>query len=156
MNPEKKPQKPTPLPLADTSEQAEMQDKSWLYGFFLVLGLIGVISAAVIYYYINNYVAPPEQDTYVSVKVKAVIGVEKIVACKLSLLVDPEQENALIGQKKLLEAVVSQALIDAYQNTERPDLADVRENLYLRINQKLPQQLQVQEVFVQELTVGFR
>jgi hypothetical protein len=156
MNFRSKPQKPTSLNLSNVSEQAEIKDKSWLHAFFLVLGLISVIAAAVIYYYISNYSTTPEQDIYVSVKVKAVIGIEKIVACKLSLLVDPEQESGLIGQKKLLEAVVSQALIDAYQNTERPDLSDVRENLYLKINQKLPQHLQVQEVFVQELTVGFR
>ena len=151
-----KPHKRTHLKHPEQSEHSESGDQSWLRRFLFALGLIGVVSAAVVYYYISNYGAGVERDAYVSVQVRTLVGAEKRVVCKLSLVVDPKQEMGVLGHQKLLEAVVSQSLLEAYQHEERPDLSDVRENLYLKINQKLPPQLQIREVLVQELTVGFR
>jgi len=136
--------------------RTENRDRSWLYGFFFALGLIAVIAAAVIFYYARNTNTGPEPEAYVSVKVRTLVGPDKMVVCKLSLAVDAAQENDIASHKKLLEAVVSQSLLNTYQQSKRPELSEVRENLLLSINEKLPGDLQVHEVLLQELTVGYR
>ncbi len=148
--------KTTPMKPAPQNGRQESKDQSWLHGFLFALGLIAVIAAAVIFYYTHNAVAAPEPDVYVSVQVRTLVGPDKMVVCKLSLVVDAAQENDIVSNKKLLEAVVSQSLVDTYQHTQRPELSEVRENLLQKINQKLPEDLQVREVLLQDLTVGYR
>ena len=104
------------------------EDQSWVHRFWMLLGAF--------------------------VKVTTTIGLDQLVVCKLSLLVDPEQEKGLQKRQKMLEAVVSSSLSDSYQQDKAPRLADVRDALYVAINRKLPRKLQIQDVLIQELLVG--
>ena len=129
-------------------------DQSWQRRFWMLLSFFTLISALSIFFYAKNQQAEAEEDVYISVSVKTVIGTDQLVICKLNLLIDPEQEKGLQKRQKMLEAVIGNALSDTYQENRRPQLASVRENLFLAINQKLPRKLQVQDVLIQELLVG--
>lgn len=129
-------------------------EQSWLRRFWLLLGAFSVICAAAIYFYMDSQASEVDQEVYVSVKVTTTIGLDQLVVCKLSLLVDPEQEKGLQKRQKMLEAVVSSSLSDSYQQEKPPKLAEVRDALYVAINRKLPRKLQVQDVLIQELLIG--
>ena len=133
---------------------ARNEEQSWLRRFLVLLGSIGIVCAGAIYFYLDSQASEVDEEVYVSVKVKTTIGLDQQVICKLSLLVDPEQEKGLQKRQKMLEAVVSSSLSDSYQQEKAPRLAEVRDALYVAINRKLPRKLQVQDVLIQELLVG--
>ena len=133
---------------------ARNEDQSWLRRFWLLLASFVIICAGAIYFYMDSQASEVDEEVYVSVKVTTTIGLDQLVVCKLSLLVDPEQEKGLQKRQKMLEAVVSSALSDSYQQEKAPRLAEVRDALYVAINRKLPRKLQVQDVLIQELLVG--
>ena len=139
---------------ARTGAAARNDEQSWLRSFWLLLAAFAVVCAAAIYFYMDSQASEADEEAYVSVKVTTTIGFDQLVVCKLSLLVDPEQEKGLQKRQKMLEAVVSSSLADAYQQEKQPKLADVRDALYVAINRKLPRKLQVQDVLIQELLVG--
>lgn len=140
--------------LKRTAAAAKNEDRSWLRRFWLLLGAFSMICAAAIYFYMESQASEVDEEVYVSVKVTTTIGFDQMVVCKLSLLVDPEQEKGLQKRQKMLEAVVSSSLSDSYQQDKTPRLAEVRDALYVAINRKLPRKLQVQDVLIQELLVG--
>ena len=130
------------------------EDQSWVHRFWMLLGAFGLICAGAIYFYMDSQESEADEEVYVSVKVTTTIGLDQLVVCKLSLLVDPVQEKVLKKRQKMLEAVVSSSLSDSYQQDKAPRLADVRDALYVAINRKLPRKLQIQDVLIQELLVG--
>jgi hypothetical protein len=139
---------------AQRKRASASEDQSWLHRFWLLLGAFALICAAAIYFYMDSQASEVDEEVYVSVKVTTTIGFDQLVVCKLSLLVDPEQEKGLQKRQKMLEAVVSSSLSDSYQQEKTPKLAEVRDALYVAINRKLPRKLQVQDVLIQELLVG--
>jgi hypothetical protein len=153
-----KPHKRTHLKHSSHRTHNEAKDQSWLRRFLLALGFVAALAVSVIFYYTRDRGTDDEQeqDVYVSVKVTPVFGTGELIICQLSLLIDSEQEKGIQSRQSLLEAVVSQSLLDSYQRTQRPDLHEVRQNLYLAINQKLPRKLQIRDVLIQELKVGLR
>jgi hypothetical protein len=151
-----KPQKNTPVKPPTQRGQAKDKEQLWLRWFSLALIAGALISALTVYYTTRSSGFELQEDTYVSVQIKTLLGTEKVIVCRLSLLIDPDQESDLQDRKKLLETVASQALVDLYQRAQRPEMAEVRQDLLLAINQKLPRKLQIREVLIQELSVGFR
>ena len=143
-------------PLKHSSPKASDggNDQSWLRGFWLLLATFSIVCAAGIYYYVDTQDSEADEEAYVSLKVTTSIGIDQLVICKLSLLIDPVQEKGLQKRQKMLEAVVGSSLSDAYQQDKSPRLAEVRDALYVAINRKLPRKLQVQDVLIQELLVG--
>lgn len=139
---------------AQRKRASASEDQSWLRRFWLLLGAFAVICTAAIYFYMDSQASEVDEEVYVSVKVTTTVGIDQQVICKLSLLVDPEQEKGLQKRQKMLEAVVSSSLSDSYQLDKMPKLSDVRDALYVAINRKLPRKLQVQDVLIQELLVG--
>lgn len=133
---------------------AKNDDQSWLRRFWLLLAVFAIACATAIYFYLDSQENEVDEEVYVSVSVKTTIGTDQLVICKLSLLVDPEQEKALQNRHKMLEAVVGDSLSASYQQDKYPKMADVKESLHLAINRKLPRKLQVQDVLIQELLVG--
>lgn len=130
-------------------------EQSWLRRFWLLLGSVALISAFAIFQFVQVPGADIEEEVYVSVSVKTAVGLnQQMVICKLSLLIDQGQEKGIQKRQQLLQAVVGDALATAYGKDKRPGMADVRESLYLAINQKLPRKLQVQDVLIQQLVVG--
>lgn len=129
-------------------------DQSWQRRFWMLLSLVAMFSAASIFFYTKSLHAETEEEVYVSVSVRTSISTDQTVICKLSLLVDPEQEKALQNRQKMLEAVVGDSLAASYQQDKYPKMADVKESLFVAINRKLPRKLQVQDVLIQELLVG--
>ena len=135
----------------NASRQAE---QSWQRRFWMLLSFFALISATSVFFYAKSQQAEVEEEVYVSVSVKTAISSDQLVICKLSLLIDPDQEKGLQDRQKLLEAVVSDSLASSYQHDKYPKMTDVKENLFFAINRKLPRKLQVQDVLIQELLVG--
>lgn len=134
--------------------RGDSADQSWLNRFWLLLALTALLSLVAIFFYVQEQ-DEIEEEVYVSVSVRTSVGLDQQqVICKLSLLIDPEQEKGIQKRQKMLEAVVGGALAEAYQGDKYPQMAAVRQSLYLAINQKLPRKLQVQDVLIQQLLVG--
>lgn len=117
--------------------------------------LIAMSSLAIIYGYVHaeqdNLV---EVDTYLSVPVKTTVGDNHFLVGKISLLIDPEQENELEYRKNQLSAVIAASLAESYQGPQRPPLADVRSALQTAINAYLPRKLHIRDVLIEDLIVG--
>lgn len=129
-------------------------DQSWLRKFWLALGFLLLLSAGVATYGLYSKEMEADEDVYVSVQVKTIVADDQNAICRLSLLIDPEQEARLQKRQKELEAVVSATLAEIYQGDQRPALSEVRLRLLLAINQKLPRKLQVRDVLIQDLIIG--
>ena len=134
--------------------QGATGDRSWLMRFWLLLGAFVLISAGAIYYYYSSQEADEDQDAYVSVKIKTMVGNDQIVICNLTLVIDPEQERGVRNRQQMLEAVVSSSLAEVYQRKQRPDMTEVRQALYFAINQKLPRKLKIHDLLIQDLLIG--
>ena len=134
--------------------RGDSADQSWLNRFWLLLALTALLSLVAIFFYVQEQ-DEIEEEVYVSVSVRTSVGLDQQqVICKLSLLIDPEQEKGIQKRQKMLEAAVGGALAEAYQGDKYPQMAAVRQSLYLAINQKLPRKLQIQDVLIQQLLVG--
>jgi hypothetical protein len=151
-----KPHKRTHLKHPTSRGQPKDREQQWLRWFTLALIAGALVSALTVYYTLRNPGFEVEEDAYVSVQVKTLLGTEKVIVCRVSLLIDPEQERGIQDRQQLLQAVTSEALVDLYQRAMRPDMSEVRQGLHLAINQKLPRKLQIRDVLIQELSVGFR
>lgn len=145
-----------PIKASWPASRQERSERSWLRGFFFVLIGVAIVSTAVIYAYTRTQRAPVREDSYVALQVQTLVGTEKMVVCKLSLQLDSGQERALRERQKQLDSVVSEFLAEAYRLPQRPELGEVRQGLLTAINQQLPAKLQVRDVLIQDLTVGFR
>ena len=139
---------------AQRKRSSSSEDQSWLRRFWLLLGAVAILCSGAIYFYMDSQESEVDEEVYVSVKVTTSVGLDQLVVCKLSLLVDPAQEKGVQKRQKMLEAVISSSLSDSYQQEKMPKLAEVRDALYVAINRKLPRKLQVQDVLIQELLVG--
>lgn len=137
-----------------TASQHKRDAQSWLRYFWLLLAAFAVIGAMAIYFYTDDQASDKDEEAYVSLNVRTSVGIDQLVVCKLSLLIDPAQEKGLIKRQKMLEAVVSNTLTTSYQQENLPKMAEVRDSLLIAINQKLPRKLKVQDVLIQELLVG--
>jgi hypothetical protein len=136
------------------ANKGKRDEQSWLRHFWLLLAAFAVIGATAIYFYLDEQASEIEEEAYVSVSVRTSVGIDQLVICKLSLLIDPEQEKGLTKRQKMLEAVVSNSLATSYQQESLPKMAEVRDSLLIAINRKLPRKLKVQDVLIQELLVG--
>jgi hypothetical protein len=127
-------------------------EQTWLKRFWIVFALIGMIAVSTLTYFSSS--AAETEDAYVSLQTRTVVGSNRNVSCKLSLLVSPAQETALLKRRPELENTINAALAEIYAQDGTPPLSNVRENLLERINDRLPQKLAVREVLIQELLVG--
>lgn len=125
----------------------------WLRRYWIALISIGLISVAFITF---NILADDDEDkdVYITVQTRTVAGDNNNVICKLSLLIDPEQEKGLQQRQPLLVSVVNSVLSEAYTGSQRPPPAEIRAQLLVEINKKLPRKLQVRDVLLQELIIG--
>lgn len=121
--------------------------------FWVVFGALAVFSIALIGFQTLGK-SDDEREVYITLQTRTVAGEGSNVLCKLSLLVDPAQENRIVKRQPELEAVVNAALAEAYEGSRRPALRQVRDRLLAAINDKLPGKLKVRDVFIQELLVG--
>ncbi|WP_434516139.1 hypothetical protein AB6Q56_05735 [Dechloromonas sp. ARDL1] len=125
----------------------------WLRRYWIALISIGLIAiSAVTFNILSN--DDEDQDTYVNVQTRTVAGDNNNVICKVSLLVDPEQEKGLLQRQPLLVAVVNSVLSEAYAGSRRPPPNEIRMQLLAALNNKLPRQLQIRDVLLQELIIG--
>lgn len=131
-------------------------DQSWMRRFWLSLGVLALISAAVAFYYTRDTSPKEKESVYVSLQVKPQNDSGQLFVCKLSLVVGREQEGDIRNHQKMLETVVSATLVKIYQQERRPKLSDVRQGLLAAINRSLPKKLQVEDLLVQELLAGLR
>lgn len=146
--------KRTHLKHTDNKSRVDQQDQRWLRRFLVILTVLTAISLAFIWYYNHDQWAQENEDIYVTVQVKTVVGDSQNIVCKLSLLVDPEQEGGIQSRQTMLQSVVTSALAEIYQGDQRPTAAQVRQSLYFAINQKLPRKLKIRDVLIQELLIG--
>ncbi len=128
-------------------------ERLWLRRFWVVFGALAVFSIALIGFQTLGK-SDDEREVYITLQTRTVAGEGSNVLCKLSLLVDPAQENRIVKRQPELEAVVNAALAEAYEGSRRPALRQVRDRLLAAINDKLPGKLKVRDVFIQELLVG--
>ena len=126
----------------------------WLRRFWIALALISILSISLVAYGKFSVGSDEDEDAYVTVQTVTVVGDAVNVQCKLSLLIEQEQESRLKKRQQELDAVVRSVLSDAYQGSARPTISDVREQMLLALNKKLPRKLQIRDVYVQELIVG--
>lgn len=130
------------------------KEQLWLRRFWFFFASFTLLSIALVAY--NKYGSAVEnhEDAYINIELRTVVGDSNRVICKLSLLIDPEQETPIKNRQKELEAVVSSVLAEAYQGAQRPPLTAVRELLHNALNQQLPRKLEIRDVLIQELLVG--
>ena len=128
-------------------------ERLWLRRFWMVFGALAVFSIALIGFQTLGK-DDEDREVYITLQTRTVAGEGNNVLCKLSLLVDPAQENRIAKRQPELEAVVNAALAEAYEGSRRPALSSVRDRLLAAINEKLPGKLKVRDVFIQELLVG--
>lgn len=126
----------------------------WLRCFWIALALISILSISLIAYGKYSVDGDEDEDAYITIQTKTVVGDAVNVQCKLSLLIDQEQESRLKKRQQELDALVRSVLSDAYQGSTRPTISEVREQMRLALNKKLPRKLQIRDVYVQELVVG--
>lgn len=139
-----------PRPSATKADSTQL----WLRRFWIGLALISVLSISLVAYSKYSVDSDEDEDAYVSVQTVTVVGDAVNVQCKLSLLIDQEQESRLKKRQQELDVVVRSVLSDVYQGSTRPTISEVREQMLLAINKKLPRKLQIRDVYVQELVVG--
>lgn len=130
------------------------KEQIWLRRFWILFAAVTLISIALVVYqkYADAFTTP--EEVYLKLELRTMVGDNDVVVCKLSLLVDPEQEKPIKNRQKELEAVVSAVLTEAYQGTQRPPLSAVREQLHDELNRRLPRKLEIRDVLIQELVVG--
>ena len=130
------------------------QERNWLRHFLMALALIGFLSAAVLGYYIYQKTAPPTEGV-VPVQVKTLSGDGRNVICSVNLITAPGKDKALEEKIPLLKAVISETLANTYTPPDqRPDYAQLTEDMRKAMNAKLPRSQQVKEVLIQELLFG--
>lgn len=156
MNTRPPPQKRTHPKHTGRGGHQQDAEQSWLRHFIMFLVAIGIIAAVAVFYYNNDKGADADEDAYIPIQIKTLLASNKMVSCKLDLQIDPEQEKGLQPHRKVMETVISQQLTDLYTREQRPEMSEVRQSLYFAVNQKLPRKLQVRDVLIQELTVGYR
>jgi hypothetical protein len=132
----------------------ESQDQLWIRRFWIFLGVLVTLSATIVVYSMRSNETEREDNVYILVQARTLGGDDQNVLCKVILLVDPEQENGLQSRKEMLETIVNETLTELYRDEPRPGMSEVRDALHLAINRKLPRNLQVREVLIQELLVG--
>ena len=128
-------------------------ERHWLLRFWMVLALLGLVSIGVVTYNLME-TDDADRDVFVSVQTRTVVGNSNNVSCKLSLLIDPEQQKGIEQRRAILESVVNSVLADAYTGDRRPPLNEIKEQLMTELNKKLPRKLQIREVLLQELVIG--
>jgi len=126
----------------------------WLRRFWITLALISVLGISLVAYGKYAVDSDEDEDAYFSVQTATVAGDAVNVRCKLSLLIDQEQESRLKKRQQELDALVRSVLSDAYQGSARPTISEVRAQMLQTLNKKLPRKLQIRDVYVQELLVG--
>ena len=129
-------------------------DQAWLRRLWGALLVFVLLSIAVTAFYARDQWFEEEEDVFVDLAVTTVAGSDQAIICKLSILVDPEQEQGIKSRQKQLETIVSASLAEIYQGAQAPEMSAVRQRLYFAINQKMPRKLQVRDVLIQELLVG--
>ena len=129
-------------------------DQVWSRRLWVSLIVFVLLSIAVTAFYARDQWFEGEEDVFVDVAVRTVAGDEQAIICKLSILIDPEQEQGIKSRQKQLESIVSAALAEIYQGAQPPEMSAVRQRLHFAINQKMPRKLQVRDVLIQELLVG--
>ena len=130
-------------------------ESTWLRRFWLSLGcLVLILGAMASYQHYQQGLDEEEEDVYFSLKTMTTAGDNFNVICKLSLLIDPEQENRITKRQQQLETVVNATLAEVYEGDNRPALEEVRKRLRLAINERLPRKLQIRDVYIQELLIG--
>lgn len=146
-----------PAPQRKPGTRGNSKDQTWLRAFWIVLILGAVISSSVVAWYVfkPGQAQSLNQDAYVSVNVKTVVGDSRNVQCKLKLAIRPDREEELAAYQPLLQATVSEALSNAYaERNGPPPNDDIPILLRSAINDKLPRHLRVKEVLVQHLLYG--
>jgi hypothetical protein len=118
------------------------------------LALLSILSISLVAYSKYSIDTDEDEDAYVTVQTVTIVGDAVNVQCKLSLLIDQEQESRIKKRQQELDIVVRSVLSDAYQGSTRPTISDVREQMLLALNKKLPRKLHIRDVYVQELIVG--
>ena len=126
----------------------------WLRRFWIALALISVLGISLVAYGKYSVDSDDDEDAYFTVQTATIAGDAVNVRCKLSLLIDQEQESRLKKRHQELDAVVRYVLSDVYQGSARPSIAEVRAQMLLTLNKKLPRKLQIRDVYIQELLVG--
>lgn len=134
----------------------QLEERSWVRRFWLVFGMSTTIAfAAVFYFATNQRDQVDDADAYVSVQVKTLVGDRRVLVCKVSLVVDDDQQSGIQARQAQLRAVMSESLMYLYQDGDsRPKLSVVRDRLYDAINEKLPRKLQIRDLLIQDLVVG--
>ena len=118
------------------------------------MALISVLGISLVAYGKYSVDSDDDEDAYFTVQTATIAGDAVNVRCKLSLLIDQEQESRLKKRQQELDAVVRSVLSDVYQGSARPSIAEVRAQMLLTLNKKLPRKLQIRDVYIQELLVG--
>lgn len=126
----------------------------WLRHFWIALALILTLGIALVAYGKYSVDNDEDEDAYFTVQTATIAGDAVNVRCKLSLLIDQEQESRLKKRQQELDAVVRSVLSEVYQGSARPSISEVRAQMLLTLNKKLPRKLQIRDVYVQELLVG--
>jgi hypothetical protein len=154
MRPHPVPPKRTHLKHPRSSATNGSSTQLWLRRFWIALALISVLGISLVTYGKYSVDRDEDEDAYFNVQTATIAGDAVNVRCKLSLLIDQDQEPGLKKHQQELDAVVRSVLSDAYQGSVRPSISDVRAQMLVALNKKLPRKLQIREVYVQELLVG--
>lgn len=145
--------KPTPRTASTTNAS---QDRTWLRRFWIILVFGAFLSGGLIFF--QNYSSDKKQkkieDAYLAVAVQTFSGNSFNVLCRLNLLINADQEEELKPYQKALEVLITATLSNLYQSPERPSLEDVQLQLRRKINDRLPEDLQVRDVLIEQLLVG--
>lgn len=146
------PKKPPPRA---ASKAADKSEQSWLRHFLIVLGLLVLLAAGTITYYVGDFSAPPV-DAQVPVSVTTMAGDGRSVQCKVNLVVAPDKEEAMKARMPMLRATISETLANTYQQPDNstPDIRQIPDQLRDAINGRLPPSLKVREVLIQHLLFG--
>lgn len=142
--------------LSEDIDPRNSGEQSWIRWFSFSLIALALISAAIAFYYTRTSGTQEKEPRYVSIQVKPDHQNNRLVTCKLSLLVGVEQEEGIKRRQKSLETLVSAALFKIYQHEKRPELSTIRQSLLSEINSSLPRKLQIEDVLIQELLSGLR
>lgn len=140
--------------LKHPKNHAVAKERLWLRRFWFFFASLTLISIALVAYHKYDDTSEKQEDVYLNLELRTIVGDSNSVVCKLSLLIDPDQEKPIGNRQKELEAVVSSVLSEAYQGAQRPLLSAVREQLHKALNQRLPRKLEIRDVLIQELVVG--
>lgn len=136
------------------ADREDARETSWVRRFWLILGIGALFSAGLIWFNLSQSEEEEIKEAYVSLAVKTTAGQDQVIICKLLLVVDAKEALALQSRSKMLEAVVARSLAEQYGGQTRPPLAQVRQRLWREINRKLPEELRVQDLLIQDFVIG--